>query len=241
MDQQLRSEQRAARRSMDLDGRRATTTAASRAGAAGVDRYQTYSDGYHLAITEPGGLAFWNGGGGGTTCGNSPAVVGADRRRSTSALGGCTLGARRADDGGAGHARRHRPLQRVRERLDLLDRADRRVRGPRRRSATSGRRSAGRPASSAIRSPTRRRRPTASAATTCSRTARSTGRPTTGAHEVHGVIRDAYRRRRLGGRRARLPDLRRVRGRRRAAQSDFQHGSITWDASTGQATVTPNP
>src|SRR6185436_15273192 len=33
-------------------------------------RYQTYSDGYRLAIDEPGGLGFW-GAGGGTRCGAS--------------------------------------------------------------------------------------------------------------------------------------------------------------------------
>jgi hypothetical protein len=51
------------------------------------DRYQTYSDGYHLAISEPGGLAFWNTEDG-TTCGSSPAVVGAIETK-YNALGGC--------------------------------------------------------------------------------------------------------------------------------------------------------
>ncbi len=50
-------------------------------------RYQTYSDGFHLAIDEPGGLAFW-GAGGGTRCGNSPPVVG-EIEKKYNAIGGC--------------------------------------------------------------------------------------------------------------------------------------------------------
>ena len=50
------------------------------------DRYQTYSDGYHLAIDEPGGLAFWQTH---TVCGNSPPVVGEIEKKYL-ALGGCT-------------------------------------------------------------------------------------------------------------------------------------------------------
>jgi hypothetical protein len=51
------------------------------------DRYRTYSDGFHLAIDEPGGLGFWNVGVG-TRCGNSPAVVGEIEKKYL-ALGGC--------------------------------------------------------------------------------------------------------------------------------------------------------
>jgi len=50
-------------------------------------RYQTYSDGYRLAIDEPGGLAFWANHG--TTCGSSPAVVGEIEKKYL-ALGGCS-------------------------------------------------------------------------------------------------------------------------------------------------------
>ena len=50
------------------------------------DRYRTYSDGYHQAINEPGGLAFWTAG---TRCGNSPPVVGEIERKYL-ALGACT-------------------------------------------------------------------------------------------------------------------------------------------------------
>ena len=52
------------------------------------DRYQTYADGYHLAIDEPGGLAFWAAGAG-TTCGDTPPVVGAIEQKYL-ALGGCS-------------------------------------------------------------------------------------------------------------------------------------------------------
>jgi hypothetical protein len=51
-------------------------------------RYQTYSDGFHLAISEPGGVGFWSAGGG-TRCGSSPAVVG-EIEKKYNALGGCT-------------------------------------------------------------------------------------------------------------------------------------------------------
>ncbi len=62
-------------------------------------RYQTYSDGYHLAIDEPGGLDFWSSGG--TRCGDSPAVVGEIERKYL-ALGGCgsLLGAPVTDERG---------------------------------------------------------------------------------------------------------------------------------------------
>src|SRR5690348_3753785 len=50
------------------------------------DRYRTYSDGYQLAIDEPGGLPFWTAG---TRCGSSPPVIGAIEQKYL-ALGGCT-------------------------------------------------------------------------------------------------------------------------------------------------------
>jgi hypothetical protein len=50
------------------------------------DRYRTYSDGFHLAIDEPGGLAFWTAG---TRCGDSPSVVGEIEKKYI-ALGACT-------------------------------------------------------------------------------------------------------------------------------------------------------
>ena len=52
------------------------------------ERYQTYSDGFHLAISEPGGLAFWNVGAG-MRCNGGPAVVGEIEAKYVS-LGGCT-------------------------------------------------------------------------------------------------------------------------------------------------------
>ena len=61
--------------------------------------------------------------------------------------------------------------------------------------------------------------------------------PSTGAHEVHGVIRDKYSE--LGWEAGRLgyptSDEYAVSDGRR---SDFQHGSIVWNAKTGVATVT---
>jgi hypothetical protein len=49
-------------------------------------RYQTYSEGYQLAIDEPGGLGFWNRG---TRCGSSPPVVGEIEKKYL-AMGGCS-------------------------------------------------------------------------------------------------------------------------------------------------------
>lgn len=62
----------------------------------------------------------------------------------------------------------------------------------------------------------------------------------TGAHEVHGAIRDQWKE--LGWEAGALgypiSDEHDVAGGR---QSDFQHGSIFWDSSTYQVTVTMNP
>jgi hypothetical protein len=49
-------------------------------------RYKTYSDGYFAAISEPGGLAFWTPG---TSCNGSPLTVGAIDAKYRG-LGGCT-------------------------------------------------------------------------------------------------------------------------------------------------------
>ena len=49
-------------------------------------RYQTYADGYRLAIDEPGGVGFWAAG---TRCGSSPSVIGEIEKKYV-ALGGCT-------------------------------------------------------------------------------------------------------------------------------------------------------
>jgi uncharacterized protein with LGFP repeats len=62
--------------------------------------------------------------------------------------------------------------------------------------------------------------------------------PWTGAHEVHGAIRDRWLA--LGGAGSSLgyptSDEYAVPGGR---QSDFEHGSVRWDAGTGAVTVTP--
>jgi hypothetical protein len=61
--------------------------------------------------------------------------------------------------------------------------------------------------------------------------------PATGAHEVHGLIRDKYKELGWEGGRLGYPTSDEVavtEGRR----SDFQHGSIGWNAQTGLATAT---
>lgn len=62
--------------------------------------------------------------------------------------------------------------------------------------------------------------------------------PATGAHEVHGRIRDAWMTTgwEAGSLGYPTSDEYAVSGGRR---SDFQHGSITWDPATDQTAVTP--
>ena len=127
VDQPLRSEQRARSRPVDLDGRALLQRLPARLELLD-DRYRTYSDGFHLAIDEPGGLGFW------AAPRERPAGArrrsSARSRRSTSrSAAAARCSARRYR--GARHARRHRPLQRVRAGLDLLDARARRARGPR--------------------------------------------------------------------------------------------------------------
>ena len=145
-------------------------------------RYQTYSDGYNLAISEPGGLGFWAQASG-TRCGDSPAVVGAIETKYL-ALGGCSslLGApiteeRVAPDGMG--------------RFSVFDRGS------------------------------------------------IYWSPPTGAHEVHGRIRDAYKAAgwEAGSLGYPTSDEHAVTGGRR---SDFQHGSITWTQSTDTTSITTN-
>ena len=190
-------------------------------------RYQTYSDGYHARDRRARRRS---------RSGRERRHAAAEARRSSvgeiekkyHALGGCSsvLGVPTTDEQGTPDGvGRYSVFE---QRLDLLDAAARRVRGPRRDPRRVGR--VGWEAGIARLSDHRRdrRRRTASAATTCSSTARSTGRPQTGAHEVTAASATRGQPR-LGGRRARLPDLDEyaVTGGRR---SDFQHGSITWIA-----------
>ena len=143
-------------------------------------RYQTYSDGFHLAINEPGGLAFWAASIG-THCGDSPAVVGEIENKYL-ALGGCTsiLGA---------------PITPEEGTPDGIGRYS------------------------------------------VFETGSIYWTPQLGAHEVHGRIRDAWKDAgwEAGELGYPISDEYAVTGGRR---SDFEHGSITWDSSTDQTSIT---
>ncbi|HTL34326.1 MAG TPA: hypothetical protein VL326_14465 [Kofleriaceae bacterium] len=199
-------------------------------------RYQTYSDGYNLAISEPGGLAFWAtpGGGGGTTCGNSPATVG-EIDAKYRALGGCNslLGVPITDETGA---------------PDGVGRYSVFEKGSIYWTPTTG----AFEVHGRIRDKWKDLGWEASVTgypiTDETTTPDGVGRynvfehasiywsPTTDAHEVHGVIRDKYKD--LGWEAGQLgyptSDEYAVTGGRR---SDFEHGSITWSTQTNTATV----
>ena len=141
------------------------------------DRYRTYSDGFRLAIDEPGGLAFWTSG---TRCGGSPPVIGEIEKKYI-ALGGCgsVLGApTTAEQGTPDGVGRYS----VFEQGSIY------------------------------------------------------WTPALGAHEVHGRIRDAWAQAgwEAGALGYPISDEYGVTGGRR---SDFEHGSITWNASTNETTV----
>ncbi len=144
------------------------------------DRYRTYSDGFHLAIDEPGGLAFWNVSTG-TTCGGSPAVVGEIEKKYL-ALGGCTsiLGVPTTPEEGT---------------------------------------------------------PDGIGRYSVFQNGSIYWTPQLGAHEVHGRIRDAWAQAgwEAGELGYPISDEYAVTGGRR---SDFEHGSITWDSSTDQTSIT---
>lgn len=63
--------------------------------------------------------------------------------------------------------------------------------------------------------------------------------PSTGAHEVHGAIRDKYKE--LGWERGFGYPTSDEYDVPEGKRSDFQHGSITWNRATGEVTVTRNP
>jgi hypothetical protein len=200
-------------------------------------RYQTYSTGYRDAIDQPGGLAFWAAGGG-TSCNGSPATVG-EIDRKYRALGGCgsLLGApitsEQTTPDGAG---RYTVFQHgsiywtqatgafevhgeIRDKWAALGWETGLLRYP---------------ISDEIHTPD------------------GAGRynvfeggsvywsPSTGAHEVHGAIRDKYAE--LGWEAGELgyptSDEQAVTGGRR---SEFQHGAITWTAQTNTTTVERTP
>jgi hypothetical protein len=151
-------------------------------GGCWKDRYRTYSDGFRLAIDEPGGLGFWATVPG-TRCGGSPPVIGAIEAKYLS-VGGCTsfLGA---------------PVTEERGTPDGVGRYSVFEQGS------------------------------------------IYWTPQLGAHEVHGRIRDAWAAAGWEAGKLGYPitDELAIPGGRR---SDFQHGSITWDASKDETTVTLN-
>lgn len=142
------------------------------------DRYRTYSDGYHQAINEPGGFAFWTPG---TRCGNTPGVIGEIERKYL-ALGSCTsvLGI---------------PITSEQTTPDGIGRYSVFERGS------------------------------------------IYWTPQLGAFEVHGRIRDAWATAgwETGALGYPTSDETDVPGGRR---STFQHGAITWTASTDQTSIT---
>ncbi len=144
-------------------------------------RYRTYSDGFRLAIDEPGGLAFWTAG---TRCGGSPPVIGEIEKKYL-ALGGCgsllgapTTGEQGTPDGVGRYS--------VFEQGSIY------------------------------------------------------WTPALGAHEVHGRIRDAWAQAgwEAGALGYPVSDEYAVTGGRR---SDFEHGWITWDATTNETSIGSQP
>lgn len=145
-------------------------------------RYQTYADGYDLAISEVGGLGFWAARRG-TRCGDSPAVVGEIESKYL-ALGGCgsVLGAPITDETGAPDGV---------GRYSVFEKGS------------------------------------------------IYWSPQTGAHEVHGRIRDAYKTAGWEAGSLGYPTSDEY-GVSVGRRSDFQHGSITWTQSTDTTSITTN-
>jgi hypothetical protein len=196
-------------------------------------RYQTYSDGYYAAINEPGGLGFWRDIG--TSCNGSPATVGLIDAKYR-ALGGCGsfLG---------------RPITWETTPPDGVGRFSVFEQGSIYWTPSTG--------AFEVHGVIRDKWAALGwevgflgyPITDETSTPDNVGRfnvfqggsiyfsPATGAHEVHGVIRDKYRD--VGWEAGQLgyptSDEYDVDGGRR---SDFEHGSITWSASTNTATVT---
>ena len=196
-------------------------------------RYGTYSDGLWAAVDEPGGRAFW-GQEDNTRCGDSPPVVGAINAKYL-ALGGCEslLGApvaeeRGAPDGGGRYSVFEHGSIYWTQSHGAFE-----VHGQIRDKWAEVGWEAG-----ILGYPT----------TDETTTPDSVGRynvfergsiywsPNTGAHEVHGVIRDAWAS--SGWERGPLgyptSDEYDVDGGRR---SDFQKGSISWNSTTGEVAV----
>jgi uncharacterized protein with LGFP repeats len=197
-------------------------------------RIQTYTDGYNRALAEPGDPNFWKGSTG-TRCGNSPAAVGEIEKKYL-ALGGCTsvLGAPIADEAGAPDGvGRYSVFEKGSiywtPSLGAFE-----VHGLIRdewKAAGWEVGILGYPITDETGTPD------------------GVGRynvfekgsiywsPSTGAHEVHGKIRDAWKAAgwEAGALGYPTTDEVTVTG---GKKSTFQHGSITWDSTTDQTTVT---
>ncbi len=194
-------------------------------------RYQTYRDGYFAAISEPGGLGFWAAG---TSCNGSPSTVGAIDAKYR-ALGGCAsvlghpiTGERVTPDGRG----RYSVFQRGSIYWTAATGAFE-VHGQIRDAWAAHGWEAG-----VLGYPLTDER----------KTPDGVGRynvfqggsiywsPSTGAHEVHGRIRDTYAE--LGWEAGELgyptSDEYAVAGGRR---SDFERGSLTWSAQDNTVTV----
>lgn len=198
-------------------------------------RVQTYTDGYDRAISEPGGLAFWAGGS--TSCDGSPAVGGAIAAKYRM-LGGCgsflgkpTTGEVATPDGG-----RYSVFEKgsiywtdttgafevhgvIRDKWSELGWEAGFVGYPITDEQTP---------------------PDGVGRYSVFQGASIYWHPDFGAFEVHGRIRDAYAAEGWEAGRLGYPtsDERDVADGRR---SSFQHGSITWNATTGATTVDVTP
>lgn len=198
------------------------------------DRYRTYSDGFHLAIDEPGGLAFWNASAG-TRCGSSPAVVGAIETKYL-ALGGCgsVLGAPTSAEQGTPDGVGRYSVFEHGSIYWTPDGGAFEVHGQIRDEWASVGWEAGilgYPITDEVTTPDGLGRYGVFERGSIYWTA------ATGAHEVHGRIRDAWAQAgwEAGALGYPIADEYAVTGGRR---SDFEHGSITWDASTDMTTIT---
>lgn len=196
-------------------------------------RYQTYSDGLNLAVSEPGGLAFWSAGG----CGAGQTVGDIDAKYR--ALGGCAsiLGAPTTNEqpcpDGVGRYNHFEhgsiywtPSLGAHEVHGLIHD----------KWASLGWETGtlGYPISDEVTTPDGIGRYNVFEEGSIYWT------PSTGAHEVHGRIRDAWKTSgwEAGSLGYPTSDEYAVSGGRR---SDFQHGSITWNPATDQTTVTVQP
>ncbi len=197
-------------------------------------RYQTYSQGYQDAISEPGGLAFWTTDGG-VRCGNTPAAVGAIEAKYV-ALGACAsvLGAPTQDEAGTPDGIGRFSVFQQGSVYWTAQTGAFEVHGAIRDEWSAIGWEAGivgYPLSDETGTPDGVGRYNVFQSGSIYWT------PATGAHEVDGAIRDAWAQTgwEAGPLGYPIADAYAVTGGRRA---DFQHGSITWNATNNQTTVT---